>query len=270
MKRISIGSALALLCSMPALAQQPESWRDPASGIEFVWIKPGCFQMGTDAPKPYVPGEDPLPPMANETPRHEACVDGFWLGKLEVTRAQWQKVMHGAAGDLDRPQHPATRVSRDDALTFVARLNAQGGSQRFRLPTEAEWEYACRAGAEEEPPQTLHDALMRTQSMAWFSESTSDIPLTREAGTLAANAWGLQDMLGNVLEWVEDAYLDNGYAQHARRNPKVVQGNGHHVLRGGSYKSNWWNARCGARMSGVPGERLGVVGLRIAREADRK
>ena len=270
MRTISIATVLALLCGVSAAAQPSEVWRDPGSGIEFVKIAGGCFQMGTDAPKEYVPGQPPLPPMANEAPRHEACVDDYWLGKLEVTRAQWQKVMHGAAADVAQAQRPATHVTREDALLFVQKLNAQGGGKRFRLPTEAEWEYACRAGASEEPaPQTLTDAHAVLKTVAWYDQLTHGSAETRDVATLAANAWGLHDMLGNVLEWVEDTYLEKGYAQHAKRNPKVTKGGERYVLRGGSFKSDWWNTRCGARMFGVPGDRSWVTGLRVAREADK-
>jgi formylglycine-generating enzyme len=271
MRTISLAAVLALLCGAPAAAQQSGAWRDPGSGIEFVWIAQGCFQMGSNEPTKYVPGEQPLPPMANEAPRHEACVDGFWMGKLEVTRAQWQKVMHESSANIEHPQRPAAHVTREDALRFVERLNAQGGGKRFRLPTEAEWEYACRAGTSEEPlPQTLNDAHAVLKSVAWYDQLTHGTAETRDVATLSANAWGLHDMLGNVLEWVEDTYLENGYVQHARHNPKVTQGGERFVLRGGSFKSEWWNTRCGARMFGVPNDRLWVVGLRVVREADKK
>ena len=271
MRTVGIGTLLALLCCAPASAEQSKVWRDPGSGIEFKWIDKGCFQMGADALKKYVRGEQPLPPMANEAPRHEACVDGFWMGKLEVTRAQWQQVMHGTAVNVEHPQRPATHVTREDALRFVQRLNAQGKGKRFRLPTEAEWEYACRAGTSDEPlPQTLHDAHGVLKSIAWYDQLTHGSAETRDVATLAANAWGLHDMLGNVLEWVEDTYLENGYAQHAKHNPKVTQGGERYVLRGGSFKSEWWNTRCGARLFGVPSDPSWVIGLRVVREADGK
>lgn len=271
MRILGTGAVMALLWSAPAMAQQSGVWQDPGSGIEFVRINKGCFQMGTNEPKKYVPGEQPLPPMANEAPRHEVCVDGFWMGKVEVTRAQWQKVMHRSAADITDPNRPATHVTREDARLFVQRLNAQGNGKRFRLPTEAEWEYACLAGKSEEPlPQTWHDGKVRLKTVAWYDQLTHGSADARDVATLAANDWGLYDMLGNALEWVEDTYLENGYAQHVKHNPKVTKGSERYVLRGGSFKSDWWNTRCGARMFGVPGDKSWVVGLRVVREADKK
>lgn len=268
MRSTIIAAALAL-CSASVAAQAPAVWRDAGSGIEFVWVAKGCFRMGTDTPWKYVPGERPVPPMTDEVPRHAVCVDGFWMGRHEVTREQWQRVMLGSAAPVEHPQRPAAHVTREEARQFVERLNAQGGV-RFRLPTEAEWEYACLAGGSSEPvPQTEGEAMPALAAVAWYREPMRDDPQTRDVATMAANAWGLHDMLGNVAEWVEDVYVKNGYARHAKSNPKVTQGAQRYVLRGGSFKSDWWNTRCGARAFGIPEDRLSVVGLRVVRDADR-
>lgn len=212
----------------------------------------------------------PLAPRADEVPQHEVCVNGFWMGKHEVTREQWRLVMESLKPiDVPNDRRPAVNVSWEDANGFVRRLNAQApAGERFRLPTEAEWEFACLPG---EPKGDIEDAhgprKVALLQMAWYREPQRDNPATRNVGELAANPLGLHDMLGNVWEWTEDIYLPDSYERHARDNPRVISGSDRHVMRGGSFKSDITQARCGARAHGVPNDRLPSVGLRVVRVA---
>ena len=117
-----------------------EIWREPVTGMELLWIPAGCFQMGSP--------ESEKERGSDEGPRHEVCLDGFWLGKYPLTQGQWQKVMGSNPSSFKKgDNYPVESVSWQDAREFIKKLTAMNGGQyKFRLPTEAEWEYACRAG----------------------------------------------------------------------------------------------------------------------------
>lgn len=272
MIRVTLAGALMLLAGPLSWAQVPATWTEPTSGIEFVKIDKGCFRMGAVQAGRYVPGEGPAVPMPDEVPRHEVCMDGFWIGKFEVTRAQWQRVMDPGAREVEHPQRPVLKIAPDDARQFLQRLNAQASDRdgTYRLPTEAEWEYACRAGQAPDDQAEFSpdvDAINRLKTVAWYQELSSDAYdlETLDVGGMRANAWGLHDMLGNALELVQDDYDENAYSRHARTNPVITGDGSRYVLRGGSFKSEWWHVRCGARMFGIAGDRLQTVGLRIVK-----
>ncbi len=270
LRRISIGFS-ALLVAAFSLAET-RNWREPNSGIEFVRIETGCFKMGQNKAEEAVPGEVPLPPRIDELPQHEVCIDGFWMGKYEVTRAQWQRVMGGKTIQAENTQHPIANVTWEAAQGFIQRLNeisgdSKMGQQHYRLPTEAEWEYACLAG---EAPNIIkyfnHEDLDRLMLAAWFREPMRWGPQSRPVGELAANKWGLYDMRGNVWEWTADEYIETGYRSHSPSNPQVNQGGHQRVIRGGSYKSDRYQVRCGARNYGVPDDPLPTLGLRVVKQ----
>lgn len=260
----------AALTAASALAQPVLTWQHAQTGLEFVWLEKTCYAMGAEKSGGVNRQGEPLPPRADEVPQHSVCVDGFWMGKHEVTREQWQRVMSPeTAVDVSVGRRPAMNVSWEDAQGFVQQLNvrAQVG-ERFRLPTEAEWELACQPGEPKLPIREMRSE--RTEELmasAWTRAPRRDDPQTRNVGELAANPIGLHDMLGNVWEWTEDVYMAKGYESHERDNPRVVLGSDRHVMRGGSFKSDLTQARCGARAYGVPNDRLPSVGLRVVREA---
>lgn len=262
-----------LLACACASAQDLRTVRHAASGIEFVWIDKGCFAMGAEKAGNTDHRGSPPVPRPDEVPRHEVCVDGFWMGRHEVTRAQWQRVMTpGAPVDAAVARHPATHVSWEDAQAFLQRLNATAGpGERFRLPTEVEWEFACRPGEPVLPIDGMRvERFEALRASAWLKIPLHEDQATRPVGELKPNPLGLYDMLGNVWEWTADVYLPDGYARHARRNPVVESGSDRHVLRGGSFKSDVTQARCGARAYGIPQDRLYAVGLRVVRQASAK
>lgn len=273
MNRIRYRGALLcmLLACASAAAQNPRAAQH--AGIDFVWIDKGCFPMGAEKAGHTDHRGSPPVPRPDEVPRHEVCVDGFWMGKHEVTREQWQRVMApGTPLDAAVARRPVTHVSWEDAQAFLQRLNAAAApGERFRLPTEAEWEFACRPG---EPTLQIEglraERFAELSASAWIKTPLLEDQTTRNVAELKPNPLGLHDMLGNVWEWTADVYLPDGYRQHARNNPKVDTGSDRHVLRGGSFKSDVTQARCGARAYGVPQDRLYSVGLRIVRQAAGK
>ena len=201
----------------------------------------------------------------------------FLLARFLVTQELYQAITQQNPSTFKRPQKPVETVSWVEAVQFCNALSTQNNLQPcyeipanpekitsnpqangYRLPTEAEWEYVCKAG-------TSGSRYGELNEIAWFKVNSGGG--THEVGQKQPNAWGLYDMLGNVWEWTADVYLPDGYSRHARDNPRVESGSDRHVLRGGSFKSDITQARCGARAYGVPQDRLYSVGLRIVRQA---
>lgn len=259
---------LGLVLSTGAHAQTAgQTWTEPKTGLPFVWVPKGCFQMGTEQNIP--PPEDTLWPhlgparnlASDEQPRHEVCVDGFWISKFETRKGDWQRIM-GAKVESQGAKLPVAGVSWAQARSFAERLTgASGGKFRFRLPTEAEWEYACRAGSKDEPVPSGREATDR----AWYNKNEDGKATPREAGKLAANAFGLHDMLGNVWEWAEDSYRADAYARHALYNPRSDGATDSRVIRGGSHRSEAVQMRCAKRGNYPAAETLGTVGFRLVR-----
>ncbi|RZI44276.1 hypothetical protein EGT07_02300 [Herbaspirillum sp. HC18] len=261
--------ACLLACNIAAATPQAlPVWTDSLSGAEFVALPKGCYQMGSSrfiAPPPdsnweRIGFKGNL--AANELPQHEVCVDQFWIGKREVSEGEWHKVMGG-----DAPAHDGRRakvnVTWAQAREFAEKLTASsGGKYRFRLPTEAEWEYACRAGSKN------NDVFERTDlaGKAWYAQSPKRSYEPRETGVLEPNAFGLHDMLGNAWEWTADSYQADGYKRHALYNPKVDAEGAQRVLRGGSYRTELYQVRCSKRGHYDPDYTMDSIGLRLVRE----
>jgi formylglycine-generating enzyme required for sulfatase activity len=275
-KWIMLGVALIALSSGPVRAapKAPETWTEPLTGMVFVAIPKGCFKMGSPAPVE-LPADTMWAEVGytgrlsdNETPAHEACVDAFWMGRVEVTRKVWQAVMGAdpAPGAPDAEQ-PVTRISWDQAQVFARRLGARSGDKvRFRLPTEAEWEYACLAGGKNGDPQSPEGL----GKVAHFGLGNSDLSWTARridrVGQRQANAFGLQDMLGNAWEWVADSYLVDGYAGHALYNPRVEANTDQRGIRGGSFRTEYAQVRCAHRSHQSATGALETVGFRLVRD----
>jgi len=159
-------------------------WTEPKTGMEFVWAPSGCFQMGGD-------GE------AFEKPVHKVCLKGFWIGRYEVTQKQYQQVMGENQSLFKGSNKPADRVSWHDATDFGKKMSSRTGT-KIRMPSEAEWEYACRAGG-------MHEQYCgkgAPEKLGWFYDNSE--MTTHPVGQLSANDWGLYDMSGNVWEWTQD------------------------------------------------------------------
>ncbi|MBU1041570.1 MAG: SUMF1/EgtB/PvdO family nonheme iron enzyme [Proteobacteria bacterium] len=244
----------------PAPAAEPkvgDTWTEPTTGMEFVWVPGGTYEMGC-GPWAGVSGLGVFGEcQSHEKPVHAVRLDGFWLGKYEVTQSQWEKLMRSNPSKSSRgAKYPVENVSWYDAKEFLSRLNAQGAG-RFRLPTEAEWEYAARSGGKPEKYAGGGDVVR----VAWYG-SNSDA--SHEVGSKAPNGLGLFDMSGNVWEWCEDVYDEDAYASHARENPLISGGGSERVYRGGGWYSMYAKTvRTGNRFHGSPDRRAQDHGLRL-------
>ena len=227
--------------------------------MEFVWIPPGEFRMGSTGRHAY----------SDEKPVTRVRItQGFWLGKYEVTQRQWQAVMgnnpsrfKNCGGDC-----PVERVSWNDVQEFINRLNGRSGGRRYRLPTEAEWEYAARAGTRTDTyagditkPRGNDPVLNR---IAWYDENSGN--RTHPVGRKSPNPWGLHDMLGNVLEWVGDWKGD--YPGGLVTDPTGPRSGSYRVNRGGSWIFSARYCRSAYRFSFSPGDRFGSLGFRLLRK----
>jgi formylglycine-generating enzyme required for sulfatase activity len=198
MIRLLVGS----LAGLSLLAQSPNPTKD-AIGMEFVKIAPGEFVMGCST--------DDKECDADEKPAHRVQITKvFEIGKYEVTQSQWQAVMGSNPSTIKGDDHPVETVSKNDAHDFLAQLNARNDGYKYRLPTEAEWEYAARAGTTGTQAASLDE-------VAWYGANSEDE--THPVGKKKANAWGLYDMLGNVREWVEDVFTRDFYSTSPLADP---------------------------------------------------
>lgn len=261
-----IWCCVALGLASSAALGRDASWTDPVTGLVFVSIPKSCFQMGTaEAVSPsgslgWRRIGTRVSLSADEAPRHRVCLDAFWVAKHEVRQSDWSKVMGTGdppPGSVDRP---VSGVSWEQAREFAARLTRLAEKTRvYRLPTEAEWEAVCRAGREESKDAPLAELV----GEAWFGGTGRSLFEPSPVGTLKPNALGVHDLLGNVWEWVEDAYRADAYTRHDLFNP-VVAGNGRQrVIRGGSYRSEVSQMRCANRSFYDRSETLPQIGFRL-------
>jgi len=229
------------------------SYRDSATGMEFVWVEKGCFTMGS-----------PLEESgrgSDENPVHEVCIDGMWIGKYEVTQGQWKKAMGKNLSFFQMgDDYPVENVSWEDSQEFIQKLNLiNNGKAVYRLPTEAEWEYACRSGGKEE----AYSGGKEADPVAWYKGNSYET--TNPVGRKKGNGIGLFDMSGNVFEWVEDVYMADAYIQHKRINP-VYKGEGNYrVCRGGSWLLSEKECRSSNRSYYFKDSRNYNLGFRIVK-----
>ena len=221
--------------------------RDIQTAIEFVRIPAGEFLMGStsaDADD----GEQPVTPVLISR--------AFDLGKYEVTQGQWEAVMGSNPSSIQECglDCPVENVSWEDAKEFIRRLNAMDGAGTYGLPTEAEWEYAARAG-------TTGDRYGNLDAIAWCGENIAG--RTHPVGGKAPNAFGLHDIIGNVHEWVEDRY--GPYPGEAVTDPEGAGSGSLRVFRGGSWYFSVRNCRSSYRGYDVAGGQHRFLGFRLLR-----
>ena len=230
-----------------------KTWRDSKTNIEFVWVPGGCYEMGC--------GSWTKDCLKQELPVHEVCVDGFWLGKYEVTQGQWKQLMRTNNSKFNwGDSYPMETVSWDEAQKFIKVLNdQQNGKYQFRLPTEAEWEYAARSGGKPEMFAGGNDA----KTVAWNRANSREA--THPVGQKAPNGLGIYDMSGNVWEWCQDLFGVRSYTRHTKNNPVILDNaSKRRVIRGGGYNSFSRLVRCSQRFKHMPGVRNSNIGFRVA------
>jgi formylglycine-generating enzyme required for sulfatase activity len=241
---------LALVPESAAPQAPPAKTVVNSIGMEFVLIPAGTFMMGSEK------GE------ADERPVHRVTISQpFYLGKYEVTQAQWQAVM-GRNPSLFQGDAtlPVEQVWWDEVQEFLRKLNAMEGGNKYRLPTEAEWEYAARAGSSTE--YSFGDATSQLGDYAWYRANSGG--KTHPVGQLKPNAWGLYDIHGNVMEWVQDWY--GRYPAEPVTDPQGPPSGTHRMRRGGAWNSVAAVCRSANRYS-VPGFRDDFLGVRVLRTA---
>jgi formylglycine-generating enzyme required for sulfatase activity len=194
---------------------------------------------------------------ADEKPVHQVTIDySFFMGKFEVTQAQWKAVMGDDPSSFkDCANCPVENVSWDDTQKFIQRLNGMNDGHTYRLPTEAEWEYACRAG-------TTGDYAGDVSEMAWSAENSGHKP--HVVGGKQPNAWGLADMHGNVWEWCQDSYHETYYGAPTDGSAWLSGGEPNaRVIRSGTFALGDGNTRSARRYSASPGSGSSLVGFRV-------
>ncbi|MGH7169154.1 MAG: SUMF1/EgtB/PvdO family nonheme iron enzyme [Gemmataceae bacterium] len=234
-----------------------------AEGVDmtFAWIPPGTFLMGSPPKEPERGGD-------NETPHFVTLPDGFYLGIHAVTQAQWQAMMGNNPSHFKGENLPVDTASWQDSQKFCKKFSQRDG-KHYRLPTEAEWEYACRAGT------TTPFHFGKTINTDQVNYNGSNYPYgkgkkgvyrrqTTTVGSFPPNPWGLFDMHGNIWEWCQDWYgpYENSRTKDPSRTKKVSKSD--RVLRGGSYDYFAWFCRAAARSWNPPNFRGSAQGFRVA------
>ncbi len=217
-------------------------------GMKLMGVPAGTFQMGS------IEGDD------DEKIHTVTLSRGFYMGRTEVTQGEWKAVMGSLPSAMSAlgqeflgDKKPVVLVSWEEVQEFIRKLNAKGEGT-YRLPTEAEWEYAARAG-------TTGDHAGNLDSMAWYNKNSGN--KMHEVATKQANGWGLYDMHGNVWEWVQDWYGD--YSSSAQINPTGATSGSDRVTRGGGWSSYAVYARSAVRYESPPSYQNGHLGFRVVR-----
>jgi formylglycine-generating enzyme required for sulfatase activity len=212
--------------------------------IEMVKISAGSFMMGSENGN------------GDEKPVHKVTISqDFWMGKTEVTQAQWKAVMGNNPSDFKGDDLPVEQVSWNDVEDFIIKLNNLQNDYIFRLPTEEEWEYATRAGTTGDYTGNLH-------LMAWYSDNSGE--KTHSVGQKQANAFGLYDMHGNVWERTADWY--GSYPGGTVTDPTGAASGSKRVYRGGGWSYTAGYLRSAIRYYDTPSERSFHVGFRVVRQ----
>ena len=234
--------------------------------LEMIWVEPGTFTMGSPTTEA---GRN-----TDETEHNVTLTNGFYLGKYEVTQAQYEAVMTGNTDGLNatpsnwpnNPDRPVEKVSWEDIQKFLTRLNEHQEAGNlpngwaYVLPTEAQWEYACRAGTT--TAYSWGDQITSEQcKLQWDGGIPERFQETRDVGQYSANPWGFFDMHGNVWEWTADWYAV--YDSGAQTDPDGPATGSNRVLRGGSWDSTGTYLRSAYRNTNAPSNRLNHIGFRV-------
>ncbi len=228
------------------------SWTESVTGMEFVWVPGGTFEMG-DMGEVFSDGND------EEKPVHSVTLKGFWLSRYPVTQSQWQKVMgYNPSFFREGGDYPVESVSWNQVQEFIKALNAKG-SAKFRLPSEAQWEYACRSGGKAEK----YSGGSNVGRVAWYGGNSQDS--THPVGRKDPNSLGLHDMSGNVWEWVEDRWHGSYNGAPTDGSAWVSGDVSFRGYRGGGWSDEPRLVRCASRNGDSPDFRDSDLGFRLLR-----
>jgi formylglycine-generating enzyme required for sulfatase activity len=257
---VAVSLAVALFVARLVAPGPADFYIEPTTGMVLVAVRPGSFMMGSPESEPGRNDDEVL---------HRVTVARlFYLGQHEVTQAQWTKVMGANPSHFGGCERcPVENVDFYQVNNFLSRLNAGTSSMRFRLPTEAEWEYACRAGTS--TPYNVGERLTTAHAnidsrFAVDVEGGAAYDKTLPVGKFPPNAWGLHDMHGNVWEWTNDRY--GPYNPRLDTDPRGADIGGTRVIRGGSWHFDAASARCGLRYTHAPQDSGFSLGFRVVAE----
>lgn len=257
-------------------AQAETPFTEPTTGMEFVFLPGGCYAMGDS-----VGDGDP-----NERPVHEVCVAGFYIGRYEVTNEQFKKFRpeHNSGRSqelsLDENRQPVVNVSWDDAVAFAAWLSEKADTN-YRLPTEAEWEYAARAGSSQNhfwgnsldaacTYANVADSTAKKQRSSWTAFPCDDgYAVAAPVGSFKASSFGLYDPLGNVWEWCRDVYNSEAYSKLPKDNPFYAGSGEYRVMRGGGWSNGPLGIRSSHRVGLSPDFGHHSLGFRLLRSTEK-
>jgi formylglycine-generating enzyme required for sulfatase activity len=217
--------------------------------MEFVLIPAGTYSMGAQDARQW---------------RQVTISQPFYLGKYPVTQAQWMTIMGTNPSRFPGEDHPVESISWDDVQVFIRMLNAREGGGKYRLPTEAEWEYAARAGAT--TAYCFGSDARLLDAYAWYAANARGT--THPVGQRQPNAWGLYDMHGNVWEWVQDWY--GTYPEAPARDPQGPATGSHRLRRGGGWHSDAHECGAAYRSTIKAGDCYSTLGFRLLRVASEE
>ena len=267
------------VAALTVFAQQEQTFSVNGVAFKMKFVKGGTFTMGATKEQGSA-AED------KEKPVHKVTLSDFYIGQTEVTQALWMAVMGSNPSECRGFDHPVENVTWDDCQVFISKLNSVTGA-RFRLPTEAEWEYAARGG--EKSKKFKYAGSNNHLEVAWTADAidvivAKDIPYTTNVflpeenmttaeeetnsthivGTKLPNELGIYDMSGNVWEWCADRFDELYYRNSPSVNPQGPVAGTNRVHRGGSWRSGEWYSRVSNRNADVPGYSYSTLGLRLA------
>lgn len=259
-KAMFLWMAIFVMLVFNTYAKERGDFKEPTIGTQFGFVKSGCYKMGDNFGGGY----------SNEKPVHEVCVDDFYMGKYEVTQKEWMAIMGNNPSNFKGCDNcPVDSVSWDDVQEFINKLNQKTG-KHYRLPTEAEWEYAARSGGKKEKWAGTNNE-EELMDYAWNESNAEE--KTHPVGQKKPNGMGIYDMTGNVREWVQDWYDDNYYKNSPKNNPqgpdKGVSGPAPNpcpckVLRGAAWGNLPRLSRTSSRMINEPSNHKIITGFRLA------